>query len=189
VVEHGQVGVDVQGEPVHRPAPRQADAHGGDLPLAHPDPRVTVLPVRAREPEVAERVDDELLDGPDEGDGVGHAAAPPPRHREDRVADQLAGPVVGDVAAPVGPDEVRPHGRGLDQHVGGVGPHPERVDVRVLEQEQVVVGPGPQARLEGERVGVGDPPQPADPQPGQAISAAQSRVSRISLTLARKAAA
>ena len=83
----------------------------------------------------------QLLDRAHVGDGVGHAAAPLAGHGEDRVADELAGPVVGDVAAPVGA-----HQLGADRRRVGtstlaeVGPGAERVDVRVLEQQQVVVG-------------------------------------------------
>jgi hypothetical protein len=59
--------------------------------------------------------------------------------------------------------------------------------VGVLEQQQVVVGrAGEQAVLEGVRVAVGDPPQPADPQ--HYSSASQSRVSMISRSRSRNAA-
>ena len=54
------------------------------------------------QPEVGQRVDHQLLDRAHVGDGVGHAAPALARHRQDRVADELAGAVVGDVAAAVG---------------------------------------------------------------------------------------
>ena len=82
---------------------------------------------------------------------------------EDRIADELAGPVVGDVAAAVGLHELGADRLGVDQHVLGLGPHAERVDVRVLEQQQVVAR---SARAEGALQSVGvpvaDAPEPAD---------------------------
>ena len=69
----------------------------------------------------------------------------------------------------------------------------------VLQQQQVVVGGvGVEAALEGQGVVVGDPAEPADPEGRtggvrrrltQRISASQSRVSIISLTRCRNAAA
>ena len=47
-------------------------------------------PADVGQPEVAEHVDDELLDRADVGHGVGDPAAALPGHGEDRVADQLA---------------------------------------------------------------------------------------------------
>ncbi len=104
--------------------------------------------------------------------------------------------MIGDVAAPVDGDQVGPDGGRLDQHVGRVGPDAERVDVRVLEQEQPVVGPngrpglgGVEERvLQGVRVVVGNRTEPPSPE-GHEISASQSRVSMIVLTSRRKAAA
>ena len=46
---------------------------------------------------------------------------------EDRVADELARAVVGDVAAPVGPDELGADRRRVDQHVARVGARTPRV--------------------------------------------------------------
>ena len=59
---------------------------------------------------------------------------------EDRVADELAGAVVGDVAAAVGLHQLGADLGRRHEQVAQVGPHAERVDVRVLEQQQVVVG-------------------------------------------------
>ena len=58
------------------------------------------------------------------------------RHVDDRVADELAGPVVRDVAAAIRAHERRAHALGIDEHVLGPRAHAERVHVRVLEQEQ-----------------------------------------------------
>ena len=119
-------------------------------------------------------------------------------HVDDRVADQLARPVVGDVAAPVGSHQLGPDRGRVDEHVGRVGVHPERVDVRVLEQQQVVVAArGRAGRAAARAPRVGDPTQPANPEHRRPVSArvpaqssaAQSWVSRISVTRARNAAA
>ena len=58
-----------------------------------------------------------------------------------------------------------PDGGGVHQQVVQRPPRPQGEDVRVLEQEQVVVGRvDEQPVLEGVGVLVGDPPQPPDPQ-------------------------
>ena len=112
---------------------------------------------------------------------MGRDGARSERDVEDRIADELAGPVVGDVAAAVGLHELRADRLGVRQHVLGLGSHAERVDVRVLQEEQVFA---PTAFAEGALQNVGvpvpDPPEPADVElsAGRAqSSAAQSRVS------------
>ncbi len=80
------------------------------------DPHARVL-AGARQPgqaEVGQRVDDQLLEA------VARAPGPTPAcvgHREDRVADELARAVVGDVAAAVGPHQLGADRRRVDQHV------------------------------------------------------------------------
>ena len=66
------------------------------------------------------------------------------------------------------------------------GAHAECVDVRVLEEEQVVVGPFEQRPLERVRVAVAHPSEPARLQHAQ-TSCDQSRVSMMSRHLARNA--
>ena len=71
-----------------------------------------------------------------------------------------------------------------------VGPDTQRVDVRVLERQQVVVlGTLEQRRLQRQRLGIGDAPQTADPEHGVVpySSAAQSRDPSSSATRPRKA--
>ena len=203
VVEEAHVRVDVEGEAVHRPATREAHADGRDLAgvLAlgiDPDPGEAIEPAGAGQAQVGQRVDHHLLDAVDVRRGVGHASAPLARHRQDRIADELARPVEGDVSATVGAHQIGTDLGRRRQQVAEVGPHAERVDGRVLEQQQPVVGtietrsrPGrEQPLLQRMRVGVGHRAQPAHAQRGgHASSAAQSRVSRICLTSRRKAAA
>ena len=106
---------------------------------------------------------------------------------EQRVPDQLAGAVVGHVAAAVAVHELGADRGGVDEHVLGLGPPAEGEHVRVLEQQQVVVGAvGEQAVLEGVGVPVGNAAQPADPE--RHSSAVQSRVSMISRSRSRNAA-
>jgi hypothetical protein len=158
VVEHGEVGIDVEGEAVHRPAPSDPDADRRDLAPVDPHAGEAVEPAGPRQPEVGQRVDDDLLDGMH----VGRHRPRPHGHVDDRVPDQLAGPVVGDVAAPVGLDQVGPDRRRRHEHVGQVGPHAERVDVRVLEQQQPLVVPGPmEGALELGRLPVRNSTEPA----------------------------
>ena len=71
--------------------------------------------------------------------------------------------MVRDVAPPVALDHLGPHRRRVGQDVGRVGADPERVGVRVLHEEQVVVGGVlVDAVLEGEGVLVADPSEPTD---------------------------
>src|SRR5262249_56266022 len=73
---------------------------------------------------------------------------------------------------------------------GRVGRLAERVHVRVLEQQQVVVGGAlEQGPLELVGLPVRDPPEPADAQPTHASSASQSVPWIVSFMPWRKAAA
>ena len=96
--------------------------------------------------------------------------------------------MIGDVPAPVGVDELGADRVRVDQEVVEGPARPQGEDVGVLQQEQVVVrGVGEQAVLQGVGVGVRHPPQP--PQSQHYSSASQSRVSMMSFSRARKAAA
>ena len=80
MVEHPEVGIDVEGEAVHRSSPAELHADGGDLPRCravgiHPDAGVGEQATGTSQPEVGQDVDEQLLDRPDVGDRVGHAAA------------------------------------------------------------------------------------------------------------------
>ena len=122
VAEVAHVGRHVQREAVHRPATRQPDAYRGDLARfgavrIDPHAGISGQPTDIGQPEVGEGIDDELLDRRHVGDGVGH---PPPAlagNRQDRIADQLPGAVIGDITPAVGPDEFCTDGRGVDEHV------------------------------------------------------------------------
>ncbi len=189
-LEHRQVRIDVQGEPVAGPVPGDPDANGGDLLVADPDAGPPV-DAPGRDAEVGERADEDLLelahvsdDVADPGAGSGDG--------DDRVADQLAGPVVGDVAAPVGLHQPRAdRGRG-DEHVGRVGAGAEGEDVVVLEQQESVDrAPSVEGPLEEVCFVVADVSEPSDPQQvsAQASSASQLRVSRSVRSASRNEAA
>ena len=184
---------------MHGPGPGQAHPDGGDLAgpessRIDPHAGVALHPARV-EPQAGQHVDEHLLQPPDVGGGVGHPAAPLAGDGEDRVADELARPVVGDLAAPVGLHHLGPEGLNVGQQVAPAAPAAQGHHVGVLQQQQMVVaGAAVQPPLQGQGVAVGDPPQPADAQGrvrpgGQRTSASQSRVSMISLTRCRKAAA
>ena len=66
-------------------------------------------------------------------------AGAPLLERDDRVADELTGTVIGDVAAAIGFDELGADRRGIAQHVRAIGARTERVDVRMFLQEQVLL--------------------------------------------------
>ena len=160
-----------------------------------PDTVVTGEPT-GLDAEVGEDVEKELFDALDVRRSVSHTAAPFPGHGEDRVPDELTGAVVGDVTAPVGGRNGGPHRLDIDKQVLPWGPLRQRDDVVMLQQKQVVTGVRTQLLLQRERVGVGDSPEPANPQArlrdgksGQLISASQSRFSMISWIRLRNAAA
>ena len=91
----------------------------------------------ASTPNDGERVDHELLD-------VADVAERPELvdDRQDRVADELTGAVIGDVAAAAHRDEVGADRGGVAPQVGvEVGPWPVREDVRVFEQQEVILAP------------------------------------------------
>jgi hypothetical protein len=167
VAQVRHVGRDVEGEAVHRAPVLQPHADGGDLPRVRPvdvDPHARVLPQPAGgQPECGDGVDHELFDVADVLGGTETVA-----HVHDRIADELAGAVVRDVAAPPDPDEVRADGRRVAvQVVGEVGPRPVREDVRVLEQEEVLLATTvEQGLLHRQRLAVRDGTEPPDAQAG-----------------------
>ena len=188
----------VQSQPVQGATARDAHTDGTDL-AGHrarridPHARVAVETPR-RNRQVRQRVDHNLLDGV-------HVARDRARRggdADDGIGDELSRAVVGDVPAPVAAHDLGAHGAGVDEHVGPIGVDPQREHVRVLEQEEMVVTTVVvHGALQGVRLGIRDPAQPANPEhvdfvpalvPAQS-SAAQSWVPRISVIRATKAAA
>ena len=104
-VEHREVGVDVEREAVTGAAARDLHADRGDLLVTDPDARVAAAR-GARRPEVGERVDEHAFERAHVRHDVAQPVAPVGQ-RDDRVADQLPGPVVRDVAAAIGAHERR----------------------------------------------------------------------------------
>ena len=170
VGEEVHVRVHVQGEPVHGHPPGNPHPDGGRLAPLRPHPRVSGLPPSPR-PEAGQGADEGLFHRPHVGDdfaGVGQA--------ENRVADQLAGAVVGDVPAPVDVEPLRPQLRQArlgNQQVGAVPVAPHRIHVGMLHQQQIVGAgaapqpPLPEGLLQIPGLPVGHPPQPADAQQGR----------------------
>ncbi len=144
---------------------REVDADRGDLAPPHPDADPLALAGGGHDAVVGEQRDQRRRQVPD----VAAQVAAVGRQVEDGVADELAGAVVGDLAAAVGLDHFdaapRPLGR-RQQDVGLGCVAPERVDMGVLEQQQPL---GPVAvaqglarldlQLEGARIL--DAPEPA----------------------------
>ena len=162
-----EVVVDVDREAVGRHAARDVDADRRDLALLRPDAGVVGPVVGSRaglDPGARERGDDRLLDRAEVRDDVDDA--------HDRIADELAGAVVGQLAAAVDVDDVDP---ALaipvlaERQLARQRPAPARVDRRVLEQQQRVrdrvgLARGPHALLQRERLAVLDDAELADPQ-------------------------
>ena len=136
----GHVGRDVEGEAVHRAPALQPHADGADLARARARRRRPTRPGsrpagRRVTPNARQRVDDQLLD-------VAHVlgGAEPVADVDDRIADELARAVVGDVAAAADADQLGADGRRIAaQVVAEVRARPVREHVRVLEQQQVLL--------------------------------------------------
>jgi len=115
-----------------------ADVHadGGDLALLHPDAGATGNAAR-RQAELRQCIDNHLLEPAHVGDHV----PPPLAEVEDRVAHQLSGTVIGDVAAAVrlekldaGPlEHLRTRQQVLPAPVAAQGDH-----VGMLEQQKLI---------------------------------------------------
>ena len=186
VLEHREIGVDVEREAVPGAAARDLHADGGDLLVAHPDAGISRLAV-GRDAELGERVDEHTLERAHVGHDVAQAVAPVGQ-RDDRVPDELARPVIGDVAPAIRDARGRRRPCRRHQHVGRVGGGAERVHVRVLEQQQVVVtGTRVERALELVGFAVRNATEPSCAE-HQSSSASQSRVSS-SVCIARRNAA
>ena len=118
-----QIGGDVERETVHRAAAGQANADRRDLARVRPfgvDPHAGILgeATDAAQAELAQRIDEQLLDSVDV---VGRTERVV--DRQDRIADELTRPVIRDVAAPLDGDEVGADRGRVAQQVGGqIGP-------------------------------------------------------------------
>ncbi len=108
--------------------------------------------------------------------------------------------MIGDVAAPVGVDDICAQGLDIDEQMLERCAIAERDDVIVLEKKKVIVPTGDELALKRQRVAIPNSAEPANPQvqvmldvgangSGQWISASQSRVSMISWIRWRNAAA
>src|ERR671910_3147024 len=139
LVEPAQIGVHVQSQAVGRHAAPHPHTDGRQLALtADPDPRMSRQP-RAGHAEPLGRRDDRLLEDSDIAAEVERVV-----ELDDRVRDQLARTVEGDVAAAVDAHELRadlaqPLGRG--QQVGVRAAAAVRVPREVLEQQQPIADP------------------------------------------------
>ncbi len=161
-----------------------------------PDARMTLEPTGVGQTEFGEGIDDQTFD-------VAHVIGrtQPVADVDDRIADELSGTVVRDVATALDGDQFGADRGGLATQVRGeVGPSTVGEHVRVFQQQQVLaVAVFEQRRLNRQRLAIGHSTQPPDAQrggghadadrPERQSSVDQSLVSRISLTRARNRAA
>src|SRR5262249_45180028 len=136
------------------------------LPLADPD----AAQARSRP-----GLDAEVVEDPDE-DRLQHADVPAHVHPvvaqvEDRIADELAGAVVRDLAAAADAHDRDLAARGPEvPEVAGIGAAPQRVRRRVLEKQKDVRATGEPARdellLQCERIAVLDRAEQPDLEAG-----------------------
>ena len=137
--ERVEVAVDVEREAVARDPAVDADAERRDLAVL--DPHADVLAVLAgdrADPELGERLDQDALEVVRVLAQILAVVA----QVEDRVADELPGPVPGRAAAAIGPQHL-PAERAVgllaaDELCGGVGRAPERERRRVLAEDDRV---------------------------------------------------
>ena len=104
------------------------------------------------------------------------------RHVDDRVADELPGAVIGDIATALHRHQFGTDRSRVDEHVDRkVGAWPMGEHMRVLEQEQMILDAiGEDGRLHRECLAVGNPAEPANPQ-CHVTTRQPSRGSRASL--------
>ena len=110
-----EIGVDVEREAVTGAAARDLHADRGDLLVTDPHAGIPRLTVRG-DTELGERVDEHAFERAHVRDDVAQAVAPVGQ-RDDRVADELTGPVIRDVAAAIRAHELGADARRRHQHV------------------------------------------------------------------------
>ena len=178
--ERGEVVADVQREPVGGDPARDPNTDGRDLLLPHPAPREAgdALCPKAV---VGAREDQHLFEIPDIAVDI-----PPVRGEiEDRIADRLAGAVIGDVAPPPAFEDLEAPGRKClrgEEEMVSAGVAPEREDRFVFEEEERVgdrrrLALRHQGVLDLEGAGVRHEAQPLDPQ-GARVEAGRRRGDR-----------
>ncbi len=163
--EEAHVGVEVEGEAVHRDPAGHPHPDGRHLSSLGPYPGSALLGP-SLDSERRQCRDQGPLEGPHVGhDPFGVVEA------HDGISDELTGPMERDVAAPVHIEDLRPgrsHRLAIGQQVGRIPVPSDREHRRMLHQQQIVVGgaaagpPFVEATLEIPGLGVGQPPQPAD---------------------------
>src|SRR5690606_16904496 len=126
-LEVGEVGVHVEGEAVVGDPAAHGHADGGDFAVGDPDAGLAVA-AGGDEAEFADGVDQDLFQKAQVGVEVFAGG-----EVDDGVADELAGAVVGDVAAAVGLDD-------FDAFVGEAGGVPDEVLVRAAAQADGIDG-------------------------------------------------
>jgi hypothetical protein len=162
-----ELGVDVECEAVTRDPSRDAHPNGRDLLVAHPD---------AGQPFDAAGIDT-VIGGRANEDRfeIAHVTvnvATVGVQVDDRIADNLPGPVIGDIAPATGlvnVDAARGEGVGGRKNVraAAVAAHAERQDVGMFEEEQRVADSASTAifdehTLQSERLGVRHSSEPTD---------------------------
>jgi hypothetical protein len=134
VTERPEVAAHVQRKTVGGDPPIDMEPQGGDLPLFDPDAGVILVPFPLQMI-MGEDAEDRLLQFPDEfRDRF--------LEKKDRIADQLAGAVIGYPPSPVGladSDPVPADGLLADKKVGGGVPLSERKDRGVLQEQEMIL--------------------------------------------------
>ena len=141
------IGTHVEPESVHAATSRDANANGTNLAgirTVGVDPHTWILGEASGigHTQLAERVDNELLDIAHMRHRVGRASSAPVLRvqRQHRVAHQLTGAVIGDITAAVHGQQFGANRGGVYQHVGQyIGPRTVGKHMAVLEQQQVVL--------------------------------------------------
>src|SRR5207247_4419332 len=159
--ERLEVGGDIERVTTRRDPARQIAPGAGYLPVPGPHPGQTGNPRRAQAV-AGECPDQDLLQVPE----VARHVTPVRAQVQNRIPDQLAGPVVGDLTAPtrVGDRHTPlPERRLAEQDVLAAGIPAQRDHRRVLEEEEVLL-PAPLHEagalvLERRRFGVIDAPE------------------------------
>ena len=161
VLDGGEVAADVEGEAVHADPVADTDADGGDFSVDHPCAG-EAFAAAGCDAEVGANFDQQVLEGAQVAMKVLTMVA----EVEDGIADELAGAVIGGLAAAIDLDDGMGKMRGAAQ-AGLVRGAANGVN-RVVLEEQELIGDGAgaalgnEAVLEGEGLPVIDPAQPLD---------------------------
>ena len=160
------VDIDIEREAMKRAAALDAHTDRGDLAGlwrvgVKPDAGVPVISRRFGKPEVSQRLDQKVLDRRNKLRGVGKPTAAP-GHVKNRISDELARCMHGDIATAVDfTDNGIDSGR-IDQDIGRITTATEGEHRWVFQEQQVIAAAALQLQLQRVGLVVGNATEPSN---------------------------